>query len=346
MDLRVHFSTVCPLILAVSLAAAGCGHPQEPDRYNPNEPTEYNVVLVTLDGLRWQEFFGQSDPLLTPRARKLFPEFWSRVAPRGQVFGNPRKGQEMTVSTAANASLPGYTSIFAEQEQGCLTNFCGRIEVPTFLDRLHDELPIARESLAVFASWSKLSLAVSGRDDVAVIRAAGYSEQEEVGHPEAGLLDDTLEFDRGTVINGFSYLKQVQPRFLYLSFLDSDRYGHVGNYERYLDVMGAYDRLLAELVDRLDAMGEYGEKTALVLTTDHGRGMWDQWSEHGPQIPSSGRVWSFVMLPRAATELETEDPNRRTFTHHDVRYTVETLFGLSTTSNADHSTGLIRRKQL
>ncbi|MCC6391942.1 MAG: phosphoglyceromutase, partial [Bryobacterales bacterium] len=65
-----------------------------------------NIILVTADGLRWQELFGGMDPLLEneksagmeeadePRARlsaatreerrrKLMPFFWSTLAPAG-----------------------------------------------------------------------------------------------------------------------------------------------------------------------------------------------------------------------------------------------------------------------
>jgi hypothetical protein len=323
------------LVLLAALAAA-CG-PPSPESYNPNAATDYKVVLVTLDGVRWQEFFNGSDPLLTPNATKLFPLFWDKLASRGKVYGDPSTGSRLNVATMSNASLPGYTSIFAEVDQGCLTNFCKRVTVPTFLDRLSDELSLPQDQLAVFASWPKLRLAVTGRDEVALVHAGDHDLSNEATHPQRALLEDTLEHDRGTVLHGFQYLADHQPRFFYLSLLDSDRFGHQNNYPRYVEVLGTYDRLLSELADRLDS------KTALIITTDHGRGLWDQWQDHGPQTPSSGRVWAFVMLPPDATELSLTDPKARAFTHHDIRYTIETLFGLSTKSSARFSTGFIER---
>jgi hypothetical protein len=325
--------------LALLLASA-CG--EGPLARGENAPTDYNVILVTLDGVRWEELFGGMDPMLSPRASPapLFAEFHRRIAPRGRLYGSPFAHSEMQTATVANASLPGYSSIFAETHQSCLTNFCSRISVPTFLDRLHDELFIPRDELAVFASWPKLSLAVTGRDDVAVVKAGGYDLSGAGEHPERELLEEDFEMDRGTVLEGFDYLARRSPRFLYLSLLDSDRFGHQANYDRYVKVLRAYDRLLVKLVARLDAAGAAGRKTALIITTDHGRGLWDQWSEHGPQTPASSRVWAFAMLPADATELSLEKPDARVFNHHDVRYSIETLFGLST---ADHHTGFIRR---
>ena len=74
-----------------------------------------NVVLVTTDGLRWQEVFRGADASLlnkpdggvadvdalrrefwreTPEARReaLMPFLWSIVARQGQIFGNADKG--------------------------------------------------------------------------------------------------------------------------------------------------------------------------------------------------------------------------------------------------------------
>lgn len=325
-----------------SVTLLGCGPHTE--TYSPNQPTDYNVILVTLDGVRWQELFLGSDPLLGSNREPLFGEFWASVAPRGEVYGDPREGSEMLVSTAANASLPGYMSIFAEQQQGCVTNHCGRIEVSTFVDRIHDELSVDQKKSAVFASWSKLSLAVSSRDDVATVRAGDFGEVVEEAHPEKPLLDASMDFDRGTVLEGLAYLQREKPRFFYLSLLDSDRFAHQGRYDMVETILRAYDRLLVDLVRRIDQSGEYGRKTALIITTDHGRGLHDQWSDHGPQTPSSANVWAFVMLPKAAKELMLVPPRSRSFNHHDVRFTIERLFGLGTTSSSGFSSGFVDDK--
>jgi hypothetical protein len=312
------------------------------EQYRPNDPTGFNVVLVTFDGLRWQELFEGGDPQLTNNPGPLFPLFWEKVAPRGVVYGNPRAHSTVGVVTPSNASLPGYMSIFAETEQGCLTNFCGRIEVPTFVDRLKDELGIPKDQIAVFASWSKLRLAVSARDDVAVVLSGVYDGVELTQHPEHALLEGALDFDRRPMLDGFHYLATVRPRFLHLAFLDSDRFGHRDNYQRYLAVLAAYDRLLLELVERLDQSGAYGRQTALVITTDHGRGQGSNWGQHGPQVPESARVWAFVMLPAESHDFQLVLPTERPFTHHDVRYTIESLFGLGTNELTSTGTGFVR----
>lgn len=326
-------------VLGLALLSA-CG-PRAVDEYRPDEPTDYNVVLVTFDGVRWQELFGGADPLLTPSPEVLFPQFWEKVAPRGVMYGDPAAHSQMQVATAANASLPGYMSIYAETEQDCLTNACPRIRVRTFVDRLHDELGLKKEDVAVFATWWKLRLAVSSRDDVALVRASVHEPGRGLGQPPRGEPDLAYDFDRGTALDAPRYLSDSEPRFLHVAMLDSDRFGHQNQYQRYARVLRAYDRLLVELVERLDDAGAYGRKTALIVTTDHGRGLWDQWQDHGPQVPASADVWAFVMLPPDATGLALVPPDARRFDHHDVRYTIETLFGLSTKSSAGYSTGFV-----
>lgn len=324
------------MVCAVSMA---CGGPAV-DHLEPNQPTPYNVVLITVDGVRWQELVDGSDPLLTKTPEPLFPLFWSTLAPRGRFYGNRREGSSMTVTTAANASLPGYTAIYAERDQGCMTNGCRRITVPTFIDRLHDELEVPPSKIEVFASWSKMRLAVTGRDDVATLRCGVAELNEDHAKDPHVEVDGAFDFDRFAASDALAALDRDQPRFLHLALLDSDRYGHQRRYQKYVEVLKAYDRTLAEVVEHLEHAGEYGRNTALIVTTDHGRGLWDQWADHGPQVPASSHVFAFVMLPPAANELVLATEGERVFTHHDIRLTIETLFGLST---LQHSTGFITR---
>ena len=76
-----------------------------------------NVVLITLDGLRWQEVFGGIDSALlhhkeftphpealedqfwaaTPAERRtrLMPFFWTTISGQGQLYGNRWKGNKV-----------------------------------------------------------------------------------------------------------------------------------------------------------------------------------------------------------------------------------------------------------
>ena len=87
----------------------------------PPRKTE-NVLVVTLDGFRWQELFGGADETLldeklggvrdlpglkrryrrdTAQARReaLLPFLWGTVAKQGQIFGNPALGRRPAAPT-------------------------------------------------------------------------------------------------------------------------------------------------------------------------------------------------------------------------------------------------------
>ena len=89
-----------------------------------------NVILVTADGLRWQDFFGGMDPMLKDeksagmdqakelkaklwrpepdeRRRALMPFFWTSLAAQGVVLGNVQKGSSVRVTNAFRVRIPG-----------------------------------------------------------------------------------------------------------------------------------------------------------------------------------------------------------------------------------------------
>ena len=93
-----------------------------------------NIVIVTLDGMRWQEVFGGADSVLInntnytkdtadakskfwsdnadERRKKLFPFLWSTVAQQGQLYGNRRYNNFMNNANPYWFSYPGYNEIF------------------------------------------------------------------------------------------------------------------------------------------------------------------------------------------------------------------------------------------
>ena len=101
-----------------------------------------NVILITLDGMRWQEIFkGAEKQLITDKgfvsdsawlARKfwnedpvkrrelLMPFFWSVIQQQGQLYGNRSLGNKVNVSNNQWFSYPGYNEIltgFADNER-------------------------------------------------------------------------------------------------------------------------------------------------------------------------------------------------------------------------------------
>src|SRR5882762_9957070 len=91
-----------------------------------------NVILITLDGMRWQEVFsGAEKRLITKkfvddtvqltkkfwdenpdrRRELLMPFFWNTIKKDGQLCGNRAIGNKVNVSNSQWFSYPGYNEI-------------------------------------------------------------------------------------------------------------------------------------------------------------------------------------------------------------------------------------------
>ena len=289
-------------------------------------------MLVTLDGLRWQELFAGADEKLidreaggvgntgalrerfwrdTPEQRRetLMPFFWSVVAQQGQVFGDPESGSRALVTNGKNFSYPGYNEILVGKPDG-----------PHRLERQGAQPQ--RDSARVGACQTRLRRAggaPSPRGDVfpwiineersGVYVNAGWEPfeqaisdrrlaeldkvQAEIPHYWAG-----VRFDIFTLEGALGYLDARRPRLLYIAFGETDDWAHDRRYDLYLDAARRTDDYLRRLWQTLQASRRYRDKTTLVITTDHGRGGGPKdWTGHGSDVEGSDRIWTAVLGP-------------------------------------------------
>jgi predicted AlkP superfamily pyrophosphatase or phosphodiesterase len=245
--------------------------------------------------------------------------------------------------------LPGYRGILSgEFEDRCKGNDCANIDRETIFDGLF-ERGFAREDLAAFTSWDRLGRALE-RHPGRIARDVEHGaypvldpSPEERAEAEALAQSDRADHpvwgsrrDRYTYALARLYLANHRPRFLYISLLDSDEYGHLGQYRDYADALLRYDGWIAELRTDLREMGEYGENTSIVLTTDHGRGAGLFWSSHGKMFPSSYRTWAAVIPSDRLRQAGAVPRIAEKYTQLDFRPTLETLLGVSPTADAVH----------
>lgn len=296
-------------------------------------PAADNVILLMLDGVRWQEVFSNA------RA-PIFTNLWQSVAGGSAIFGDRMHGTEMTVSNRHNISLPAYQSIMAGATQGCASNECGRVSVETMQERIRRELDLPATQVATIASWDQIPNAVehapgatftnAGFEDLndgtfdPGFDAINHAQTHDRPHWEAARLD------RYTWEHAMRYLTKHKPRFLFISLNDSDEWAHRGEWNQYINTLQNYDAYIKELMEKLDAMGEYGKHTTLIVTTDHGRGDGKDWMHHGP-YPSSKYVWLFGRASRAskANRLSPFGFLAPSYSHIDIRPTIEAALGLA-----------------
>ncbi|MDZ4729227.1 MAG: hypothetical protein SH820_04720 [Xanthomonadales bacterium] len=78
---------------------------------------------------------------------------------------------------------------------------------------------------------------------------------------------------------------------------------------RYLDYLHLADELIGELWATLQSSNAYRDKTTLIITTDHGRGLQgSDWSEHDISIPGSEDIWLAVIGPNRSDVGEVKTP--------------------------------------
>jgi arylsulfatase A-like enzyme len=90
-------------------------------------------------------------------------------------------------------------------------------------------------------------------------------------------------------------LKAKKPAVLFLGFGETDEFAHHHEYDCYLAKMNAIDKMISDLWYFVQTNTEYKDKTTILITTDHGRGVNEAWHNHGTFTRGSGETWVAVM---------------------------------------------------
>lgn len=345
---RLTFSAAVAVFVAFAVPASGA----EPVR------KAENVIVVTLDGFRWQELFDGADesfmdarqggvkdiPGLKKRylrdttdARRdaLMPFLWGTVAKKGQVFGSPAKQAAAKITNGLKFSYPGYSEMFCGVADPRIDSnnkkpnpnpsvleflngrpgFKGRVEAVCTWDVFPSILRSKESGLRVHAGWEP-------------IKADKLTDRERT-------LNETMEalprywpdnaFDVFTTGAARSALERRKPRVLYVGLGETDEWGHGRRYDLYLDAANKADRFLAETWELIQTDPQYRGKTALLITTDHGRGSTRvDWTDHGKNVAGAEYIWVAVMGPDTPALGEREGVE---VTQSQVAATVAALVG-------------------
>ncbi len=130
--------------------------------------------------------------------------------------------------------------------------------------------------------------------------------------------------DRWTAELALAYLTEQSPDFLFVSLGEPDEFAHQGSYAGYLDALQQADQQLAQLASVLDERARHGVRTALFVTTDHGRA--EDFRDHGRAHAESARVWLVAAGSAIPARGWVSAPAPRRLA--DIAPTVRQLFGL------------------
>lgn len=327
-----------------------------------SRPRTEHVILLTIDGVRGQEFFAGMDsvigasgdssgiydlkrvqhdywrPSAEQRRRALMPFFWDSLAPRGIVYGNRSLGSRASITNGQGFSAPGYQEILTGQAQPDVTsNDPIRYSHLTVLEYVRRRLGLAESQVVAITSWENFRYYVA-RDSTAVFVNAGYDtvptalttpRLRDLGRLQSrGLaLWEGSRLDVFTGAIALEFLRARKPRLMYISFNDTDDLAHTRRYDRLLDAFHATDDFLRELWQTIQSTADLRDRTTLIVTTDHGRGqLASNWDDHGDGVPGSEQIWIAVIGPD--TPASGEVHNGPEVHQADVAATLLQFFGL------------------
>jgi hypothetical protein len=290
-----------------------------------------NVIVVTLDGFRWQELFAGADESLldakaggvrdldalkrqfwrataAERRQALLPFFWGTIAKQGQIFGDPSRKAAAKLTNGLKFSYPGYHEMFCGfADERISSNVKKNNPNLSVLEFLNDK-PAFRGRVAAFCTWDVFPFIFRSELNGLKVHAGWTTIEEKKLSDRQRLANEMMAklpriwpdnvFDAITIEAAREHLLLHQPRVLYVALGETDEWGHGRRYDLYLNAVHIADRFLDDLWRTVQRLPAYRDKTALVLTTDHGRGSTRvDWTDHGKDVPGAEFIWIAVLGP-------------------------------------------------
>lgn len=290
-----------------------------------------NIVVVTMDGLRWQEVFGGADSLLSfakdvpystsyvqqhfwastanERRQKLMPFFWNVIAKKGILLGNRQFGNYFNNANPYWFSYPGYNEIFTGYPDTAVNSNDKIANKNETVFEFLNKLPAYRNKAAVVGSWDVFSFIFNEKRSGVLVND-GFRDMtgqlndrqrqfNELQHEMPPIFHGGERLDVATFNIGFEYLKAKQPRLFFLGLGDTDEFAHGGIYDMYLDATQKADDWIRRIWEYIQSTPAYKDKTTLIITTDHGRGLAEgsNWKHHGSRIAEASEMWMAAIGP-------------------------------------------------
>jgi hypothetical protein len=320
--------------------------------------TAENVIIVTLDGFRWQEMFGGADESFMDdkqggvkdiaglkkrylrataeeRRGSLLPFLWGTVARKGQVFGNPGKKASAKLTNGLKFSYPGYSEMFCGLADPRIDSNAKRDNPNLSVLEFLNGRPGFKDKVEAVCTWDVFPSIFRSKLNGLRVHAGWEPIPGDKLTEREKILNETMElmphywpdnaFDVFTVGATKSALERRKPRVFYIALGETDEWGHGRRYDLYLDSANKADKFLADTWAWLQKDPQYKGRSALLVTTDHGRGSTRaDWTDHGKDVAGAEYIWIAVMGPDTPALGERDNVE---VTQSQVAATVAALVG-------------------
>jgi hypothetical protein len=336
-----------------------------------SQPKTENIILITLDGFRWQEVFAGMDtsianqrqfhhgdsaylyqhywsPKVQKRREQLLPFLWATIGSKGQLYGNRLLGNKVDAANPYWFSYPGYNEIFTGYPDEKVNSNSYPNNPNTNVLEFINRQPGFVGRVAAFAAWDAFTRILNtprcGFPVVAAFDDCGGATPTATEALINAMRRDSYKpwhmdecLDVFTHYAAVDWLKTRKPRLLYIGYGETDEWAHAANYKAYLDAAHQDDQWMRDVWDFIQNEPQYKDKTTMIVTVDHGRGdkQKQQWTGHGQSVFDSHETWFGIIGPDTEAKGEVTD----TMQVYEKQYaqTIASLLGLVFT--ADHPIG-------
>ena len=290
-----------------------------------------NVVVILIDGYRWQELFKGADfdllntgkynsgdslarikkywsSNLEERRKKLMPFTWNYIAKNGQLYGNRDLGNKVNVLNPYWISYPGRAEILSGFVDTAInSNSYGDNNNDNILEFLNRQKGY-QDKVVTFACWDATGRCLNKNKSKMLINVPWENiKRDNLTQPE--ILANEMQhylpkifgyeerLDAEVYALAKSFIIANHPKVTYIDFGDTDEYAHEGKYESYLDDVFNLDAMIGKLWEMMQSDPFYKNNTTFFMVPDHGRGIEGEWTDHGSSTPHSNETWFMVMGP-------------------------------------------------
>ncbi|MBL7744182.1 MAG: alkaline phosphatase family protein [Chitinophagaceae bacterium] len=298
----------------------------------PQSKTE-NIIIITTDGLRWQDVFKGMDPAIannkkfnqgdsgyiyenywhdteSERRKRLMPFLWNVLESKGQIYGNRQFNNKVDNANPYWFSYPGYSEIMTGYADTAINSNSyppnPNVSVFEFLNKQS----AIKGKVVAFGAWDAFDRILNEkRAGFPVVcsfdTTGGRKPTANEKLINAMLKDSYKPWLEGECLDVFTHymamewLRTRKPKVLYIAYGETDEWAHAGMYRSYLDATHQVDTWIKQIWDFVQSDPKYRNKTSLFITVDHGRGdiKKDEWTSHNNKIQDAHEIWFAVMGP-------------------------------------------------